>query len=243
MKQGIENIIRATSADDLWDAVMAELANYGVTSLFYGVLASMREAEAHGLSKSVLWRSNHPQSYFDVYKPIRLLETDLSALRAVYSFEPTFWHDAGHWEDQEPEVQKRSRIEDELGFAVGFSMPLALPTHGGVISGAGICAGELKAVEFDRMWCDKGTHLQSVLSLLDVGMRKQHFTSFVGLTKREKDCLSWLAAGLRPDQIAEKLGIGYRSVDKYINAAKHKLKAATRDQAVARALIFQVIQP
>jgi DNA-binding CsgD family transcriptional regulator len=53
--------------------------------------------------------------------------------------------------------------------------------------------------------------------------------------------LAWLAAGLRPDEIADRLVIGYRRVDKYVVIAKEKLRARTRDHAVARAVILGLI--
>ena len=66
-------------------------------------------------------------------------------------------------------------------------------------------------------------------------------SDFVGLAPRERDCLKLLAVGLRPEEIANRLGIGFRSVDKYINSARRKLKATTRDQVVVRALMLKLI--
>lgn len=61
------------------------------------------------------------------------------------------------------------------------------------------------------------------------------------LALREKETLELLVAGFRPDKIAEHMGIGYRTVDKYINSAKRKLNAKTRDQAIANAIIYNVL--
>jgi len=48
---------------------------------------------------------------------------------------------------------------------------------------------------------------------------------------------------LRPKQVAQQMKIGFRTVDKYINSSRKKLKARSRDQAVAKALIFNAIEP
>ncbi|MCC3862675.1 response regulator transcription factor [Pseudemcibacter aquimaris] len=56
------------------------------------------------------------------------------------------------------------------------------------------------------------------------------------LSKREKECLEYLAQGLRYQQIAFQLGTSVRTVEKQISSARIKLKAATIPQAVAIAV-------
>ena len=53
---------------------------------------------------------------------------------------------------------------------------------------------------------------------------------------REKDVLRYLAAGLRNDAIASKLGIAEITVRMHITSARRKLGAATREQAIALAM-------
>ncbi|MGJ8623900.1 MAG: response regulator transcription factor [Yoonia sp.] len=57
-----------------------------------------------------------------------------------------------------------------------------------------------------------------------------------GLSTREKDVLHYLAAGLRNDAIASKLGIAEITVRVHITSARRKLGAATREQAIALAI-------
>lgn len=57
------------------------------------------------------------------------------------------------------------------------------------------------------------------------------------LSLREKECLLWLCAGLRSSMIANKLSISESAVNLYITNAKHKLRAKTREQAIARAIL------
>ena len=56
------------------------------------------------------------------------------------------------------------------------------------------------------------------------------------LSTREKDVLRYLAAGLRNDAIASKLGIAEITVRIHITSARRKLGAATREQAIALAI-------
>ncbi|WP_419719600.1 helix-turn-helix domain-containing protein [Maritalea porphyrae] len=64
-----------------------------------------------------------------------------------------------------------------------------------------------------------------------------------GLSLREKECLELLAVGLRPANIGVQLQISRRTVESYIESAKLKLNARTRDQAIAIAIQARIIQP
>ena len=55
----------------------------------------------------------------------------------------------------------------------------------------------------------------------------------IALSDREKDVLRYLASGLRNDEIAWRLGIAEVTVRAHSNAAREKLNAATREQAIA----------
>ena len=61
------------------------------------------------------------------------------------------------------------------------------------------------------------------------------------LTARESECFTWLAAGLRTDQIADKIGIRPVTVDMHIKNARLRLGAKTREQALAIALNANLI--
>jgi DNA-binding CsgD family transcriptional regulator len=56
------------------------------------------------------------------------------------------------------------------------------------------------------------------------------------LTVRERDVLSYVASGANYQQIAEKLRITQSTVQLHANSARQRLKASTRDQAVALAI-------
>lgn len=56
------------------------------------------------------------------------------------------------------------------------------------------------------------------------------------LSNREKQCLTYLAQGLRAQELADKMGISVRTVEKQVVSARLKLGAATREHAVAIAI-------
>jgi DNA-binding CsgD family transcriptional regulator len=61
------------------------------------------------------------------------------------------------------------------------------------------------------------------------------------LTPRERDCLTLLAKGLRPDRIADRLGLAKVTVDMHLRGARQRMKARTLAEAVARAVVARQI--
>jgi len=62
-----------------------------------------------------------------------------------------------------------------------------------------------------------------------------------GLTEREREVLTWIAAGKSSWEIGGILHITKRTVDAHAKSAVHKLGAVNRAQAVAIALREQAI--
>lgn len=61
------------------------------------------------------------------------------------------------------------------------------------------------------------------------------------LSRRERDCLLWLAQGDRTKQISGRLGIAEATVSEYIDSARRKLGARTRPELVAKAILHGLI--
>lgn len=246
MRQNIQEIARNASAahelDGFWSLIHGQLEQRGVSGVLFGVFASTRELEHLKLSKALIWKSSYKQEFFDAFDEGSLLDNDVTAEHCVRQNDLLFWHDMNNWQNASPMEIKRANIERDLGFAIGFTVPSSFyfPNQSG---GIGISMPNVPVREFERFWKQEGRDLVTICGILDAGMRGQHMSEFVNLSKREVECLTWLAVGLRPEQIADRFGIGDKSIEKYIAGARRKLKARTRDHAVAKALMFGLINP
>lgn len=240
LAQTAEDLRACPDLEAFWKRSLTELERFGIPHIFFGAVASPLEVRPERLTSSVFWRSNYPASYFETFGPDTFLDNEETAVHCISHSDIIFWH---HSDAREipPEHQLRTEIERELGFNVGFTVPAShfSPAQYG---GFGVSMPYLSADEFPRYWRNSRRRILGLLGLIDAGLRQQHMGGLIGLSAREADVLTWLACGLRPDEIAERLGIGYRTVDKYINRARHKLRATTRDQTVAKALIFNLIR-
>ena len=67
-------------------------------------------------------------------------------------------------------------------------------------------------------------------------MTKEILSKHEPLSARERDCLMHFANGLRASEVAERLNISEKTLEKYVYNAKRKLGAKTRDHAIAIAV-------
>jgi DNA-binding CsgD family transcriptional regulator len=240
----IESLRSAPNLDAFWSRTHAALEDRGVTSIFYGAVASSKEVELGRFSQSMIWRSSHSQQFFDAFGEEVAIDLDPGVEHCLTNPDILFWHNEtdSEWMSAPTALRKRISIERDLGLHVGFSVSTSY-FGAGHVGGIGVSMPMISPTEFKRFWADKSQEILTICGLLDTGMRSQHMSHLVHLSQREKECLVWLVAGLRPDQIADRLAISSKSVEKYILSAKKKLKATTRDHAVAKALIFKMITP
>lgn len=139
-----------------------------------------------------------------------------------------------------PEHMRQFADEHDLGMRYGCS--LALENGRAVFSGLGYWHEDVDGPQrFRAAWQRFGGEITGAARLLDLHIRQDRPNLVVGLSPRERDCLGWLACGYRPAEICEKLGISERTFEKHILNAKIKLKARTRDNAVAKAVLFRLI--
>lgn len=87
-------------------------------------------------------------------------------------------------------------------------------------------------------WATLAAHAidQRYLTLVEPPSRRPQ------LSPRERECLAWLAVGMRHDRIAERLGISRPTVELHLANARRKLNARTREQALARAVAFGLLE-
>jgi len=154
-----------------------------------------------------------------------------------------------------PGEQKFVLEASETGLRSGFSSPVRLvnPGHfGGWNFGSQSDRNGFQALfeaESERlqlMGFFAHEHLQRALVLTQqpngTGKREPVEQASL-LSNRERECLLWLSKGLRTGEIADHLGLATVTVDLHFKRARQKLKASTREEALAKAIINGEITP
>ena len=185
------------------------------------------------------WAACYFDNNYDAYDHIRS--------HCERRVEPIFWGvdvDSGN-PAVHPKAQECSRIALEgFGLRNAVVFPVHVPNRklgGGVSFGVGC-----DSLEFRKLLQDIQPTLHVAAMAAHVKMQSlliRETAESVRLSNRERECLLWLAKGLRTARIAERLYIKDVSVIFYVGKAKKKLGVFTREQAVAKAIMLGIIEP
>lgn len=224
---------------DRWQALTSSLSAFGIDQFNYGYLdmetASRMEARVDPVSTMRPdWIAHYTAKGYD------LADYALAHVRKG-SAQPMLWS-VEHAKDQ---ASGHVILEaNEAGLRTGLFVPLAGMDSSGLPGAAIMFGSGLDEAEFLKLLGSQSSALVALAHLFHAGasgelLRRKDRTP--NLTPRERDCLRLLAAGMRPDAIADRLCLASVTVGMHLRHARLKLGTRTMPEAVARALLYQQI--
>ena len=134
----------------------------------------------------------------------------------------------------------------ETGLTSGIASPVRLrnPGHfGGWNFGTG-----MSRAKFERYLPSHSDRLQLMGFIAHEALQRQAALCQVQsdskrLSARERECLLWLARGLHSHEIADRLNLATVTVDLHFRRIRKKLRAATREEALAKAILSGEVVP
>ncbi|MEO0496060.1 MAG: LuxR C-terminal-related transcriptional regulator [Pseudomonadota bacterium] len=223
------------SINDVW-AVLADFAmGLGIEFVSY---ASARSDAKVGTST---WLSNFPDWWTKLYYADETLGEDAIFIGDNRVGPTLFQTDVSNsYLKLNAKVAERLVSMGEFGLRSGFVCPTE-PENS--ITAAGWCFGSsLGQTDFIRLYANHGATLR--LASLCAHQQIEAFkrssesrqTANCILSDREQECLLHLASGYRSSGIAYKMGITLSTVEFHLRRIRKKLGAATREEAVAKAV-------
>jgi len=150
-----------------------------------------------------------------------------------------------YFKDLSPEQEIVMKHGAEAGLLSGVSLPVAsLASIETDISGFTLCSLE-KGSEFMKMIKEHGFELGLFLNAVHQNIGNKFIGKAAGfkqLTPREKDCLKYIAKGMRISALAYKLGISEVTVNFHLRNIRTKLKSRTVTEAVAKAIKYEMVK-
>ena len=228
----VDGLERLSTIDDIANAFEQAVARYGVEHF----IATGLSANGQPFEELVM-ASRWPAGFFMLYVENDYARFDPLVRRSIESYMPFEWRADAYGADDNAHVVEIMRRAAEFGLKHGYLVPIHGPKgYEGCISMAAnaldLSAPAKSAVHlmalyaFDRMRRLRG----------NLPERK------ILLTAREREVLSWVAAGKSAAQISQALKISKRTVDEHSQTAARKLGAANRTQAVAIAMRDRIIE-
>lgn len=238
----IARLEKASGLHETWQIINDEFATYGVEHLIY---MFMRPGAPHD---NALVLSNLPGWWADYYLEENRARHD-PFFKTCFTFAPigtgpVFNDDNSHLinDDEKQFINEAS----ETGLRSGFASPVRLrnPGHfGGWNFGT-----SMTRAQFERYMPEHCERLQLMGFIAHEALQRQAATSRVKtdgkqLSARERECLLWLARGLRSHEIADQLNLATTTIDLYFRRVRKKLHAATREEALAKAILSGEVVP
>lgn len=233
---------QAKSQEELWGQVNHQLADFGIGGIWYGSEILPEIGKRLNERTSTFMLASLDPTYVELKMNDLVIDDDYVYQQALAQKDPILWSDMPTPEFLTAAERRSFEIDADYGMITGVTMPNRFANGLGT-SSVGLHAPGMSWAEFDRLWAEKGETLQAIASAFDVRLRENHMGEVYRLSERERECLLWLAAGYRHQQIAFKLNTSDRTVEKQIESARRKLKASTVAQAIAIALTFNLISP
>jgi DNA-binding CsgD family transcriptional regulator len=232
----LDALDQASTPDDAWIVGSKWMIALGVEWCHY--VYTLERWEPGG--RQLIRYASLPQAWMEHYGALGFFRVDPAIRHCVAAVTPML---TGIEAPSRLDGSARRLWEDarSAGFGGGIAIPLRLP--GSALGGFSLITG-MVGQEFLEWYKSYGRWARLAAHAID-----QRLLTLVGpqsrrpqLSPRERECLAWLATGLRHDRIAEKLGIALPTVELHLTNARRKLGARTREQALARAVVFGLLE-
>ncbi|MBW7849771.1 MAG: autoinducer binding domain-containing protein [Rhodospirillales bacterium] len=237
---------RPTQVSETWNAVTRYFAGLGFTEVNYALFDPRQNASVEPM---VRFYTTMDREWIEYYTDQRFDEVD-ATLKSVQTgaTTPLFTgvHLSASFDRLTGEEQNVMRLAGEAGWKSAMVLPLTSSFDASRNGGGISIAGGMPEREF---WSLVRRHGLEMMVLAETLHRRiggpiaQQLFQLPALSPRERDSLSYIARGLRIDQIADKLGIARVTVEMHLRNARKRLQARTLPQAVATAMRLGQIRP
>jgi len=235
------------TSDETWVAASNFFKSEGFMMVSHGYLTPSKSSD-----------ENHP-FLPDADMPMRVDCSESVAqfyYNYGYQYDPIFYKPKAGLDPflSGPDLTPREQFGDEYfyflnevrsyGFRSGFVVPLADVITGNM--GRFMIGSSLGGREAKILLGEQKDVYQLIMMLADEYLKllpSQEQIDALHVSKRELECLLWLANGDRVDRIADRLKITNATVNLHFANVKRKLGASTREQALVKAIRFGIIKP
>lgn len=236
-----EKLTKAATVDLAWSLYSDALAKLGAKSAVYGFFP---KTVGRSLSSEVVAMSSHPEEFNRLYLDEGYIDHDPFAQYAMNEDQrPISWCDPRASKFRTAKSDFFQNSMKDFGMDYGVTIPVR-DASGFKLGGTGISFDATSEKQGEIIVAEATPLVENAAMLFHSRVQEgDMMRQFFPLSVREKECLLWVSAGLTNKEIAFKLSLSTKTVELHIGNAAQRLNARNRSHAVARALIYEVIDP
>jgi LuxR family quorum sensing-dependent transcriptional regulator len=230
---GLDALERSQTQDDVIGAIRDALEFAGAEFFCFNFLPQPKEK-----FENVILATNVPAPWLQLYIEQDFAAADPSIRFCRHTVHPFEYKDAPYNAETEPRAAEVMRRAE--GFHLSGGLVVPIPSPAGCKGNVWIGGYDFHVAVSDRPIA----HILAIYAferLRKLGGHRQ--LRKPSITDREREVLSWIAAGKSALEIGEILCITKRTVDEHTQIAARKLGAVNRAQAVALAIRARIIAP
>ena len=239
--KGVVNPFEGMADEDgIWARLIEVIAGqFGITSVLYAFTHSRFTSSRTGITNSLFLRHNHSPDYIASFPEGLSLDDDIAAELILGGETEFLWQDFDTL-PLRPNQRARFELDKSFGMGVGVTFGFRFGGHSGF---GGMCWGKRHAdpEEFRALWQARRLDMLQLAHQFDQAMRPAMVRKRFPLTPRERDVMSFSAGGMTAKQIAEHLNLSPKTISHALERARKKMEAVSTMEAVAKALIYELI--
>jgi len=235
----LSRIVNAETVDQVWNAHVEKMAEYGFDRLLYGY-TRFRNGESLGDLRDAIILTNHSPEYMREYIDRGLYRHGPLLCWALNNVGPVSWRRLSEWEaagQLGPKSRAVLRLNRGMGLLAGYTISFkeVSPRYGGAI---GLCARPgLDQDAVDTIWERSGEEILTINNVTHLRLTQLPHPGSRHLTPRQREVLEWVADGKTTQDVAELLGLTPGTVEKHLRRARDVLDAETTAQAILKAIM------
>lgn len=238
------DLARAERPSDRFALLSDAVAGIGLDIVNYGFFDGDAASRA---ATDIRFMSTMSDDWMKHYAEQSLAARDPHVQRVrIRSLSPYLWGASALQKLDDPGERETAHEGGEAGLRSGLFVPMTSPLDPFSPVACLAFGSALDERDFNRIVAERGLDLLQIAHVFHSATIRSAWMEAAGakpLTNREKDCLRYLAEGLRQDAIADALGLARVTVEMHLRSARRKLGARTLAEAVARSLLYGQLSP
>ncbi|MEQ6248083.1 LuxR family transcriptional regulator [Sulfitobacter sp. HNIBRBA3233] len=232
------SVADAQSIEELWDAHVAKMAEFGFDRLLYG-FTRYRTATSLGDPEDFIILTNHSRSYTDVFLDEGHYFHAPMVHWALHNEGAKSWKLLSEMEQTKTLTAAERRVLEfnrEMGVTAGYSISfksISARSKGAIALTA---RSDLSQDDIDAVWHDHGADITLMNNIVHLKILTLPYSAPKrALTARQREVLEWVGDGKTTQDIALLMGLTTATVEKHLRLAREALAVETTAQAVLKA--------
>ena len=221
----VGRIAAETTVEGVWNAYRGAARQAGLPNGFACYMA------ADGTFTNTIFANSMPEGWAENYHRQGYAAEDPICAHLLTRNNPIAWT-AHDWDGSVTPLQRHWR-DDNIAARICAGLAIA-DRSSGELKVISLTGEESDLHPLDRMTLHFAG-IEALNRMYELGVRSREVRKSP-LSKRECECLKWIAAGKTDWEIGTILALSEKTVNVYVERAKHKLRVQTRTQAIVHAL-------